>query len=98
MTDTVMTDTVIRAEELRRRYAGGFEAVRGVSFSVERGEIFALLGTNGAGKTSTVELLEGLAAPCGGGYGSSGSTRTSSGPRSGRVPGSCSRTVASPPT
>ncbi|MFD5936550.1 MULTISPECIES: ABC transporter ATP-binding protein [unclassified Streptomyces] len=66
MTDTVMTDTVIRAEELRRRYAGGFEAVRGVSFSVERGEIFALLGTNGAGKTSTVELLEGLAAPCGG--------------------------------
>lgn len=31
-----------------------------------RGELFALLGTNGAGKTSTVELLEGLAAPTGG--------------------------------
>ncbi|MER7122124.1 ABC transporter ATP-binding protein [Streptomyces goshikiensis] len=65
-----MTDsdhrTVIRAEGLRRGYAGGFEAVRGVSFSVERGEVFALLGTNGAGKTSTVELLEGLAAPSGG--------------------------------
>ncbi|MFI2352043.1 ABC transporter ATP-binding protein [Streptomyces sp. NPDC019443] len=54
---------VIEAEGLRRTYAGGFEAVTGISFSVARGEIFALLGTNGAGKTSTVELLEGLAAP-----------------------------------
>ncbi|MEW1637339.1 ABC transporter ATP-binding protein [Streptomyces sp. NPDC093801] len=60
------TDTVIRAQGLRRGYAGGFEAVRGIDFSVARGEVFALLGTNGAGKTSTVELLEGLAAPTGG--------------------------------
>ncbi|MFI6345061.1 ABC transporter ATP-binding protein [Streptomyces sp. NPDC050560] len=52
---------VIEASDLRRVYGGGFEAVRGVSFSVARGELFALLGTNGAGKTSTVELLEGLA-------------------------------------
>ncbi|HET6359151.1 ABC transporter ATP-binding protein [Streptomyces sp.] len=57
---------VIEAEELRRTYAGGFEAVTGISFCVTRGEVFALLGTNGAGKTSTVELLEGLAAPDGG--------------------------------
>ncbi|MEU3602442.1 ABC transporter ATP-binding protein [Streptomyces sp. NPDC006798] len=57
---------VIAAEGLRRSYSGGYEAVRGISFSVARGEIFALLGTNGAGKTSTVELLEGLAAPSGG--------------------------------
>lgn len=54
---------VIEARNVRRRYAGGFEAVSGVSFSVARGELFALLGTNGAGKTSTVELLEGLATP-----------------------------------
>ncbi|WP_433571784.1 ABC transporter ATP-binding protein [Streptomyces sp. CA-251247] len=59
-------DHVIRAEQVRRSYAGGFEAVSGISFSVPRGEIFALLGTNGAGKTSTVELLEGLARPTGG--------------------------------
>lgn len=57
---------VIEVTDLRRVYGGGFEAVRGISFSVRRGEIFALLGTNGAGKTSTVELLEGLARPAGG--------------------------------
>lgn len=58
--------TVIEAADVRRSYAGGFEAVTGITFSVTRGEIFALLGTNGAGKTSTVELLEGLARPSGG--------------------------------
>ncbi|MFI5684735.1 ABC transporter ATP-binding protein [Streptomyces sp. NPDC051636] len=57
---------VIEVTDLRRVYGGEFEAVRGISFSVGRGEVFALLGTNGAGKTSTVELLEGLAAPAGG--------------------------------
>ncbi|MGW7196437.1 ABC transporter ATP-binding protein [Streptomyces chryseus] len=57
---------VIDAEGLRRTYSGGFEAVRSLSFSVARGELFALLGTNGAGKTSTLELLEGLARPSGG--------------------------------
>jgi ABC-2 type transport system ATP-binding protein len=57
---------VIETRDLRRGYAGKFEAVKGVSFSVGRGELFALLGTNGAGKTSTVELLEGLARPSGG--------------------------------
>ncbi|MFH8241619.1 ABC transporter ATP-binding protein [Streptomyces sp. NPDC018321] len=57
---------VIEVTDLRRVYGGGFEAVRGIGFSVRRGEVFALLGTNGAGKTSTVELLEGLAAPAGG--------------------------------
>ncbi|MCC5032590.1 ABC transporter ATP-binding protein [Streptomyces sp. WAC 00631] len=61
---------VIDVTDLRRRYGpagrGGFDAVRGLTFSVARGELFALLGTNGAGKTSTVELLEGLAAPTGG--------------------------------
>lgn len=56
---------VITVRDLRRRYGGtgdqGFDAVRGVTFSVRRGELFALLGTNGAGKTSTMEVLEGLA-------------------------------------
>lgn len=60
------TETVIAASGLRRRYGRGaaaFEAVRGVDLRVDAGEVFALLGTNGAGKTSTLDLLEGLAAP-----------------------------------
>ena len=59
-------DTHIHVHDLWRRYGRGkrtFDAVRGVSFTVWPGELFALLGTNGAGKTSTVELLEGLATP-----------------------------------
>jgi ABC-2 type transport system ATP-binding protein len=58
---------VITVRDLRRRYggpgSGGFDAVRGVTFSVRHGELFALLGTNGAGKTSTMEVLAGLASP-----------------------------------
>ncbi|MFJ1595057.1 ABC transporter ATP-binding protein [Kitasatospora albolonga] len=62
----VVDGPVIAADGVRRSYQDGFEAVSGVSFSVARGELFALLGTNGAGKTSTVELLEGLALPTSG--------------------------------
>ena len=50
---------------LSKRY-GEFVAVDGLDLDIRRGEIFALLGTNGAGKTSTVELLEGLALPSAG--------------------------------
>jgi ABC-2 type transport system ATP-binding protein len=50
---------------LERRY-GDFHAVRGISFEVRPAEVFALLGINGAGKTSALEVLEGLAAPSGG--------------------------------
>jgi ABC-2 type transport system ATP-binding protein len=50
---------VIEARELQRRF-GDFYAVRGVSFSVQRGEIFGLLGANGAGKSTTFRMLCGL--------------------------------------
>jgi ABC-2 type transport system ATP-binding protein len=58
----------IEVRDLRRRYGGpgGFEAVKGISFDVARGELFALLGTNGAGKTSTMEIVEGLDRPSAG--------------------------------
>ncbi|MFD0279755.1 ABC transporter ATP-binding protein [Kitasatospora sp. NPDC127111] len=63
------SEPVIEVTGLHRHYgsgATGYHAVRGVDLSVGRGELFALLGTNGAGKTSTMELIEGLAAPTGG--------------------------------
>jgi ABC-2 type transport system ATP-binding protein len=49
---------VVSVERITVTY-GGFAAVRDLSFQVERGELYALLGTNGAGKTSTLEVLEG---------------------------------------
>ncbi|MGA8015911.1 MAG: ABC transporter ATP-binding protein [Candidatus Dormiibacterota bacterium] len=48
----------IVVEGLRKSY-GSLQAVRGVSFTVEPGEVFGLLGPNGAGKTTIVEILEG---------------------------------------
>ena len=58
-------DAAVEVVDLRRRY-GTFEAVRGISFEVRPGEVFALLGVNGAGKTSALEVLEGLAPADGG--------------------------------
>jgi ABC-2 type transport system ATP-binding protein len=60
-----MNETMIGVDRLVKRY-GTLEAVKGVSFNVKRGEIFALLGPNGSGKTSTLESLEGLRRPDGG--------------------------------
>jgi ABC-2 type transport system ATP-binding protein len=51
-------EVVIDVADLRMRY-GGYEAVRGITLQVRRGEVFAFLGPNGAGKTTTVEILEG---------------------------------------
>jgi len=56
-----MSEKVV-VRDLRKHY-GGTEAVRGVSFSVESGEVFGLLGPNGAGKTTTLECLLGLREP-----------------------------------
>jgi ABC-2 type transport system ATP-binding protein len=57
-----MGNSILEVENLVKSY-GAVEAVRGVSFSVQEGEVFGLLGPNGAGKTSTVEILEGLRDP-----------------------------------
>ncbi|HWZ55456.1 MAG TPA: ATP-binding cassette domain-containing protein [Verrucomicrobiae bacterium] len=49
----------IEVHALRKRY-GALEAVRGISFEVERGEIFGLIGADGAGKTTTFQILAGV--------------------------------------
>ena len=58
--------TPITVSNLTRTYASAkkkkaFTAVDGISFHVTEGEVYGLLGTNGAGKTSTLEVIEGLA-------------------------------------
>lgn len=58
-------DVVIRVRDLVKRF-GDVEAVRGVSFEVQRGEVFGILGPNGAGKTTILETIEGLIPPTSG--------------------------------
>ena len=50
----------------RRRKVTNVDAVRGVDFAVQRGEIFGFLGPNGAGKTTTLRMLATLIRPDGG--------------------------------
>jgi len=50
----------------RKRKVTSVEAVRGVDFAVQRGEIFGFLGPNGAGKTTTLRMLATLVRPDGG--------------------------------
>ncbi|MBV8243711.1 MAG: ABC transporter ATP-binding protein, partial [Hyphomicrobiales bacterium] len=55
----------LEVHELEVRY-GRVHAVRGVSATLDRGEIVAVLGANGAGKSSLLRAVLGLARPCGG--------------------------------
>lgn len=60
-----MSNPILTTKDLHKSY-GDLEAVKGVSFSVLRGEIFSLLGPNGAGKTTTISMLSCLLAPTSG--------------------------------
>ncbi|MEU8922672.1 ABC transporter ATP-binding protein [Kitasatospora sp. NPDC048545] len=56
---------LLEVEDLRVAY-GKIEAVKGISFTVEQGEVTTLIGTNGAGKTTTLRTLSGLLKPTSG--------------------------------
>ena len=60
-----MTETVIQVKDLRKSFKTT-EVLKGVDFEVEKGSIFALLGSNGAGKTTIVRILSTLLKPDGG--------------------------------
>lgn len=54
--------SVLQVENLKKRY-GETEAVKGISFTVEKGEIVGLLGPNGAGKTTTISMILSILEP-----------------------------------
>ena len=57
---------LLEVNELRKTYATGFEALKGISLKVNNGEILALLGPNGAGKTSLISTICGITNPSSG--------------------------------
>ena len=56
---------MIEVEQLRREF-GEIQAVRGLSFRLEKGEIVGFLGPNGAGKTTTMRMVTGFLPPTSG--------------------------------
>jgi ABC-2 type transport system ATP-binding protein len=61
-----MTNAAIQIDSLEKTYAGGKQALSGVTFDVPRGQIFGLLGPNGAGKSTIINILSGMVKKTGG--------------------------------
>jgi ABC-2 type transport system ATP-binding protein len=59
-------EPILSVKGLTKRYASGFEALKGVSLDILPGEIFALLGPNGAGKTTLINIVCGIVNATGG--------------------------------
>lgn len=57
-----MSDVLLSVKDLKVNY-GGIEAVKGISFDIEEGQIVSLIGANGAGKSSTLRAISGLVKP-----------------------------------
>ncbi|MFY0619597.1 ABC transporter ATP-binding protein [Shimia sp.] len=57
---------IVEIQNLRKTYAGGFEALKGVDLGIKEGEILALLGPNGAGKTTLISTICGITSPTSG--------------------------------
>lgn len=58
-------DNMLKIENLKVNY-GGIEAVKGISFEIEQGEIVTLIGANGAGKSTTLRTISSLVKPASG--------------------------------
>ena len=54
-----MAKNILLVKNLHKSYEG-IEVVKGISLTVEKGEVFGILGPNGAGKTTSLEMIEGL--------------------------------------
>ena len=56
---------MLKVENLKKSF-GTFEAVKGISFSVKKGEVLGFLGPNGAGKSTTMRMITGFLPPTSG--------------------------------
>jgi len=70
------SDLIIEVKNLEK-FFNGFKAVDGISFKIQKGELFSLLGSNGAGKSTTIRMLTTVLKPTGGNARISGYTLTS---------------------
>ncbi|MGN6609322.1 MAG: alpha/beta fold hydrolase [Jatrophihabitans sp.] len=61
--DASLREVPVAINGLVKEYAGGYRAVDGISFQVQRGQVVGLLGPNGAGKTTALRVLVGLITP-----------------------------------
>ena len=57
-----MNDLIVETTNLKKQF-GDFQAVKGIEFTIGRGEVFSLLGPNGAGKSTTISMLSCLLSP-----------------------------------
>ena len=62
----MISNTLIKIDNVRKTYAGKFGALKGVNLEIKRGEILALLGPNGAGKTTLINAICGVVVPTSG--------------------------------
>jgi ABC-2 type transport system ATP-binding protein len=60
---TTSAPLLVAFRNLAKQYGDGYQAVKNLSFTVERGQVVGLLGPNGAGKTTTLRMLMGLILP-----------------------------------
>lgn len=60
-----MSDTILAVKDLSKRF-GGLQAVKDVSFQMQKGEILGLIGPNGAGKTTAFNMIAGYLPPTSG--------------------------------
>ncbi|WP_148716040.1 ABC transporter ATP-binding protein [Chitinolyticbacter meiyuanensis] len=60
-----MSDALLKVEDLKVAY-GGIHAVKGINLEVKQGELVALIGANGAGKSTTLKTLVGMVKPASG--------------------------------
>ncbi len=58
-------ENLVEVKNLKKKY-GSKEAVKGISFNIQKNEILGLLGPNGSGKTTTIGMILGLLKPTSG--------------------------------